>query len=102
MLPLLGPSSIRDGTGRVVDFAIDPLWYTNFEHDDVAAVVRVGADLLTQRTDAIEAIDSIRETSLDPYVSTRSAYFQARESAVRNGEEAEDEQDTAEDSPDSE
>jgi phospholipid-binding lipoprotein MlaA len=102
MLPLLGPSTVRDATGRVVDIAIDPITYADFRHDDTARAVRFGADLLTQRTDAIEAIESIRETSLDPYVSTRSAYFQARASAIRNGEEADDEQDAAEDSSDSE
>jgi phospholipid-binding lipoprotein MlaA len=102
MLPFLGPSTVRDATGRVVDIAIDPITYADFRHDDTARAVRFGADLLTQRTDAIEAIESIRETSLDPYVSTRSAYFQARASAIRNGEEAVDEQDAAEDSSDSE
>lgn len=96
MLPLLGPSNMRDLTGKVVDYAIDPITYAKFKHDDEARLARTGMDLLTQRTDTLDAVDSLRETSVDPYAAARSFYDQSRESAILNGQEG------AEDSPESE
>ena len=47
-------------------------------------------------TDTLDAVDSLRETSVDPYAAARSFYDQSRESAILNGQEG------AEDSPESE
>jgi phospholipid-binding lipoprotein MlaA len=95
MLPLLGPSNVRDLTGKVVDIAIDPLTYAKFRNDDAARVVRFGADELTQRTDSLDGVESLRESSVDPYAAVRSIYNQSRNSAILNGH------DGAPDSPDS-
>jgi phospholipid-binding lipoprotein MlaA len=95
MLPFFGPSNVRDLTGRIVDIAIDPITYARFDHDDEAKAIRFGMDQLTQRTDAIDAIDTLRTTSIDPYAAARSVYEQSRESAIANG------RDGAEDSPES-
>jgi phospholipid-binding lipoprotein MlaA len=86
MLPLLGPSSVRDATGRVVDAAFDPLNYATFDGDDAARASRTALQVISGRESAIEAVDSLRATSIDPYVSLRSTYLMLRESAVRNGQ----------------
>ena len=85
MLPFMGPSTVRDAVGAVVDIGFDPLTYAEFDGDDTLRVARVTGDLITARTDSLEAVDNLRATSPDPYVTLRSLYSQARESEIRNG-----------------
>ncbi|MGE3303825.1 MAG: MlaA family lipoprotein [Hyphomonadaceae bacterium] len=87
MLPLLGPSNVRDAFSRIVDIALDPITYASFPGSPAVKGARVSLDLVTQRTDSIEAAEDLRRTS-DPYVTMRTAYAQARRSAIRNGQES--------------
>lgn len=86
MLPLLGPSSLRDAFGSVVDIGIDPLTYARFDGDTALRVTRTGASLVTARTDSLEAVANLRATSTDPYVTLRTAYDQSRRGLIRNGQ----------------
>jgi phospholipid-binding lipoprotein MlaA len=86
VLPLLGPSTVRDGTGRIVDAAFDPLNYAQFDGDDAVRIGRGVLTVVSAREGAIEAIDSLQATSIDPYVSIRTTYLLLRESAVQNGQ----------------
>lgn len=94
MLPLLGPSSVRDAVGSVVDIGLDPLTYAQFDGDTSLRITRGVATLVTARTDSLETVANLRATSPDPYVTLRSAYAQSRASMIRNGQE------TAADLPD--
>jgi len=87
VLPLLGPSTIRDATGQVVDVAFNPLNYAEFDGDDATRIGIGVLEVVSARESAIEAIDDIYETSIDPYVSIRNGYLTFREGAVRNGQE---------------
>jgi phospholipid-binding lipoprotein MlaA len=84
-LPLMGPMNIRDGVGNIADAAMDPISYAQFDGEDAFRISRGVLTALTARTDAIETIDSIRETSIDPYVTTRTTYALYRAAAIRNG-----------------
>ena len=89
VLPIFGPSSLRDLTGIAVDSFTDPLriyfYNTNQEGwDDV----RLGVTLLATREQLLGAIDDLRKNSFDYYAATRSAYTQRRAVLMRNGEEA--------------
>ncbi len=84
-LPLLGPTNVRDGAGLIVDAAINPLTWAKFDGDDEFRATRIVFGALSTREELIEPIQSLRETSLDPYVSVRSTYALTRESAIRNG-----------------
>jgi phospholipid-binding lipoprotein MlaA len=86
VLPLLGPSSVRDAPARLVDIAFDPLNYAQFDGDDAFRVSRTVIGVVSAREGAIEAIESLYSTSIDPYVSVRSTYTLLRESAVQNGQ----------------
>lgn len=86
VLPLLGPSSLRDAPGRAVDLAFQPLNYAQFESDDAVRVGRAVISAVSAREASIEAIDDLRASSIDPYVSARSTYSLLRESAVHNGQ----------------
>ena len=86
VLPLFGPSSVRDGVGTVVDAAFDPLNYAQFDGDDAVRITRGVLNVVSAREAGIEAIDSIYDTSIDPYVSIRNTYAVVREGAVQNGQ----------------
>jgi phospholipid-binding lipoprotein MlaA len=94
MLPILGPSSVRDAFGSIVDIGLDPLTYAQFDGDTTLRITRGAATLVTARTDSLETVANLRATSPDSYVTLRSAYAQSRASMIRNGQE------TAADLPD--
>lgn len=86
-LPLFGPSTLRDGVGRIMDTAADPLFWIQTNPADLARYSRAGATALAFREPAIEAVDQLKEKSLDPYASFRSFYVQSREREIRDGVE---------------
>ncbi|HSH55123.1 MAG TPA: VacJ family lipoprotein [Methylotenera sp.] len=86
VLPILGPSSLRDATGLVVDTATsDPITYThNIGEVRLHNQLRA-AQIIDRRTELLTASDLIDEASLDPYAFTRDAYLQRRASQVQDG-----------------
>lgn len=82
MLPLLGPSTVRDTVGLVVDRgALDP--FSQFAAREVAAARAIGETIDTRhRLDPV--IQDLRRSSLDPYATVRSAYLQRRAAEIRN------------------
>jgi phospholipid-binding lipoprotein MlaA len=87
-IPVLGPTNLRDGFGRIVDIFIDPLTYAEFEGDDTFRTSRTVLTGVSAREALLDTIDDIRANSLDPYVSIRTSYGLLRESAISNGESA--------------
>jgi phospholipid-binding lipoprotein MlaA len=86
VLPILGPSSVRDTTGFVFDSATtDPLRYThNIGEVRLHNQLRA-AQIIDKRTELLDAKDIIDNASLDPYAFTRDAYLQRRASDVQDG-----------------
>jgi phospholipid-binding lipoprotein MlaA len=86
VLPVLGPSSIRDTTGLVFDISTtDPIQYTrNIGQIRLGNQLRA-AQFLDKRTELLTATDLVDEASLDPYAFTRDAYLQRRASLVQDG-----------------
>ncbi len=86
VLPILGPSSLRDTTGMVFDLAAtDPIAYAHRKGDvRLHNQLRVG-QLIDKRAELLTATDLIDEASLDPYAFTRDAYLQRRASLVQDG-----------------
>lgn len=85
VLPFLGPSSVRDTTGLVVDtVTTDPIKYThNIGEVRLHNQLRA-AQLVSRRSELLNASDLVDEASLDPYAFTRDAYLQHRASAVQD------------------
>ena len=82
VLPILGPSSMRDGIGFATDaFFFDPIGYIN---DDTARWVTVAVAVIDKRADLMEEID-MRDQSFDPYAYMRDSYVQYRENLVKDG-----------------
>lgn len=82
VLPLLGPRTIRDTAGWVVDFTADPVSYTRpIAARNTALTVR----FISWRTDLLDTTTLLEEAALDRYLFTRDAYLQRRRSLVYDG-----------------
>jgi phospholipid-binding lipoprotein MlaA len=94
MLPLLGPSTLRDGVGKVVDVGLDPLTVIGaagvgiYVNPTGFGVARTGAEALDFRERNLETIDELERSSLDLYATVRTTYLQLRANEIRNGEAA--------------
>lgn len=82
VLPLFGPSSIRDTSGMVADRFIDPLTY--YEHERWL-YIRGGVAAINGRAHALPFTDDVERNSFDPYTSYKSSYVQYRADAIKNG-----------------
>ena len=94
VIPILGPSTVRDSGGLIVDTAASsyayftPFWY------DVAGlngIETIGAsvglkafELMNLRALFLEEIDASRADAFDYYVFVRNAYLQNRRAAVND------------------
>ncbi len=86
VIPLLGPTTLRDGFGGIVDGAFDPLFYM---FDTVPVNLAMGgAGGIVKREAFIETLDDLRANSIDYYSALRGAYFQDRDVELRRGAEA--------------
>ena len=84
-VPVLGPTTVRDGAGRIIDMAFDPLNWLEGDDINTVRVSRTIIDGISTREDLLDTVDDIRATSPDPYVTIRSSYGLLRQSAIRNG-----------------
>lgn len=84
VLPIFGPSTIRDSVGLGVDYAA---FYPIFNRIDNTAVEwsLFALDLIDQRADLLGVSDLLDTAALDPYVFTREAYLQRRLNYVYDG-----------------
>lgn len=84
VLPLLGPSNLRDLVGLAADYPLDA-----FDHvvEEDWQLVRTLTGAVDTREALLRPIDDIYETSLDPYATFRSGYAQRRRDAVANGKQ---------------
>lgn len=89
VLPLLGPSTLRDGVGSGIAQLADP-YRVALRHSGASSEVKIGAtagEIINIRSDLIEnGTDSFLDTSLDPYAAARSAFLQRRHAQVRDQE----------------
>jgi len=81
-LPVLGPLTVRDAAGRLVDIATDPVTKIGGGHRTTFGAVRLGANLLNARSKFDRNLRTLDDAT-DPYASLRSAYLQHRSAVVR-------------------
>lgn len=73
VLPIIGPSSLRDGFGYVVDTFINPFTYTTKRNIRNTALAIGAVDKFDRSIDTLEMIE---KTSLDEYAAIRNMYTQ--------------------------
>lgn len=89
VLPLLGPSTLRDAPSRLVDRYFQPIrWY------DPNRGIRWGLlalELIDRRADLLSFEELADEIAFDRYVTLRDAYLQRRKYLVNDGQLPEEE-----------
>lgn len=88
VVPLFGPSSARDAVGTVADQAMNPLTYFVAPLQLQWSLIFGGSQGLAYREANADALDALRDASVDFYAALRSAYSQAREGVVKEAREA--------------
>ena len=84
-LPVLGPSSPRDGVGYGINTTLDPFTWLSFGGSATLGYARFAAGAVDARSRVLDQTDAVERTALDPYASFRSLYQQHRQSAVEDG-----------------
>jgi phospholipid-binding lipoprotein MlaA len=88
MLPLLGPSSVRDAFGEAGDIFTDPLFNLdplfNIREDHVYWGL-VALRAVDRRAGYLATGEILEEAALDPYILLRDAYLQRRHYRVHDG-----------------
>ena len=90
VLPVIGPSTVRDAVGSLVSMSGGDAWYnvtvkndTQYlkESDYYFTKLGEGVDF---RAKNFESYDSLKKTSVDFYATVRSLYLQDRERKIKN------------------
>ncbi len=84
MLPLLGPSNLRDGPAGVVDYLIYPPTWADIKNSE--RNVLTGLNLVSIRAELMVTEEKAKELSRDRYVFIRDAYLDNREFKVNDGQ----------------
>jgi len=80
ILPILGPSTLRDSVGFVGDQFLNPVRYVK----PTEASVGISAGNITNETTFhIGEYEGLKSDALDPYVATRNIYIQYRNKKVQ-------------------
>ncbi|HEU0070305.1 MAG TPA: VacJ family lipoprotein [Alphaproteobacteria bacterium] len=92
MLPILGPSNLRDTSGIVAEWLVDPVnIYLDNEDLEWLIYVRAGLTGIDARARSIDVLNELERTSLDYYAAIRSLYRQQRTNDIRNSRPSDDE-----------
>ncbi len=82
VLPLLGPSTLRDALATPLDFKGSPSRaFSDEATANSISVIRV----IDVRSGLLQTLDVIKAASLDPYTFVRDGYLQKRENDVYDG-----------------
>ena len=85
VIPVLGPSNVRDAIGEAADSYGDPGNYVAGQHHLIwASILRGGTQGIDERSRNIETLADIEKTSLDYYATIRSLYRQRRAAEIRH------------------
>lgn len=82
VLPLIGPSTVRDTAGFVVDRRAS---YTRLVETDAAAYTLSGLELVSVRTSLLGATALIDQVALDKYSFVRDGFISRRRNAQYDG-----------------
>ncbi len=85
VIPVLGPSTLRDGFGAGVGVAMDPAVWIRTDAASLFRYSKAGINGVSVREPLIEPLEEIKENSLDHYASFRSFYLQSRKREIANG-----------------
>lgn len=90
VLPIFGPSNVRDAAGTVVDSVAyvpwnGPEWF-DWDHHVAWRNSLTALDFVNTRANLLDATSTLEEAALDKYAFVRDAYLQRRRSQVLDGQ----------------
>lgn len=85
VLPLLGPSNLRDTVGYGVDAVADPIRLWGYgTNNKTALTVRSATYAVDRRSQILKEVDDLKKNSLDFYATVRSLHQQQRQAEIQN------------------
>jgi phospholipid-binding lipoprotein MlaA len=84
VLPLLGPSTVRDTVGRAADFAADPFEQIFTVGTSTEWTLR-GTRIVDTRAGLLDMESTLDALSFDRYLSVRDAFLARRAQQVNDG-----------------
>ena len=98
VLPILGPTTVRDSVGLLVDSYIDPFAHVTIREKELFSISGNNLDYYSVksatavdfRSDNLTNFDSVEKNSLDLYSSFKSIYLQDRSNKIKNSLEDQD------------
>jgi len=98
VLPILGPTTLRDSLGMLADSFIDPFAHITIREQELLGASGSSLDYFTVKgTTAIDFradndanFQSLEENSIDLYSSLKSIYLQNRENKIKNSSDDQD------------
>lgn len=82
VLPLFGPSTVRDTVGKVADVTVNPQNHLMTHPADRNSAT--GLNLVSRRANVLALTEAADEAALDSYSFTRDGYLQYRNSRIGN------------------
>lgn len=98
VLPILGPTTVRDAAGLVGNIFLDPVYHVthnseihnglvgNGNYSEHNYYYYRGTGAVDFRSKNIESFDSLERNSIDLYASVKSLYLQERKKKIANSE----------------
>ena len=98
VLPILGPTTLRDSLGLVADSFIDPFAQVTIRDKELLGISGnhldyysvKGTSAVDFRSDNLTNFESLEKNSIDLYSSFKSIYLQDRENKVKNTNSSDD------------
>jgi phospholipid-binding lipoprotein MlaA len=87
VIPVLGPATIRDLLGSIVDDVTVPLQFVDFPYRTEVDITVSVVGGLNERAQLGPQYEALLAGAADPYATLRSSYLQARDAQIR-GEKA--------------
>ena len=107
VLPIIGPTTIRDVAGLVGNFFLDPIYHVthnseihnglvgNSNYSEHNYYYYRGTGAVDFRSKNIESFDSLEKNSIDLYATVKSLYIQERNKKIANSQSLVGTQDTS-------
>jgi phospholipid-binding lipoprotein MlaA len=98
VLPILGPTTVRDSLGMIADTFVDPFAHVTIREKELLKSSGTALDYYTVkgataidfRSDNNTNFESLQKNSLDLYSSFKSIYLQDRENKINNTQDTQD------------
>ena len=98
VLPILGPTTVRDSIGLLADSFLDPFAHVTIREKELFNVSGnrldyfsvKGTTAIDFRSENLTNFESLEKNSIDLYSSVKSVYLQDRENKINNSSSSQD------------